>query len=89
MKIQRLSSEYLSRLGHRIKLLRTYLKIDQKMLAIHLETVPSQISKIELGKSAPTLNYLLKIKKLANQDEYLRENLSWDWLLEGKGRGFL
>ena len=89
MKTQRLANEYLAGLGLRIKLLRTYLKIDQRKLAKHLETVPSQISKIESGKSAPTLYYLLKIKELANNDDYLRENLSWDWLIDGRGRGFL
>ena len=89
MKTQRLPNEYLEGLGLRIKLLRTYLKIDQRVMARHLETVPSQISKIESGKSAPTLYYLLKIKELADKDDYLGENLSWGWLLEGKGRGFL
>ena len=87
MKIQNLKSEYLIDLGHRIKLVRTFLKYDQKMLAEFLSTVPSQISKIESGKSAPTLYYLLRIKELVDQDDYLRENLSWDLLLEGKGRG--
>ena len=87
MKTQKLKTEYLIDLGHRIKLVRTYLKYDQKMLAEFLSTVPSQISKIESGKSAPTLYYLLRIKELADQDDYLSENLTWNWLLEGKGRG--
>jgi len=87
MKKQRLESEYLSDLGHRIKLIRTYMKYDQRMLAEYLKTSPSQVSKFESGKSAPTLYYLLKIKELANQDEDLRENLSWSWLLEGEGKG--
>lgn len=89
MKSQRLKSEYLSELGHRIKLIRTYMKYDQKMLADYLETSPSQVSKFEAGKSAPTLYYLLMVKELAGQDDYLRENLSWSWLLEGRGKGFL
>ena len=87
MRTQNLTNQYLMDLGHRIKLVRTYLKYDQKMLAESLSTVPSQISKIESGKSAPTLFYLLRIKELADKDDYLRENLSWNWLLEGKGRG--
>ena len=61
MKIKKLKNEYLINLGHRIKLVRTYLKYDQKMLAEFLSTVPSQISKIESGKSAPTLYYLLRV----------------------------
>ena len=89
MKSQRLKSEYLSELGHRIKLIRTYMKYDQKMLAGYIETSPSQISKIEAGKSAPTLYYLLMIKRLADQDAYLQENLSWTWVLEGSGKGVL
>ena len=87
MQIQRLPKEYLIELGHRIKLIRTYMKYDQRMLADYLKTVPSQISKIEQGKSAPNLYYLLMIKQLADQDEYLRENLSWKWILEGTGKG--
>jgi len=87
MKKQRLEIEYLSELGLRIKLIRTYMKYDQKMLAEYLKTSPSQVSKFESGKSAPTLYYLLMIKKLAHQDEYLRERLSWSWLLEGIGKG--
>ena len=89
MKTQRLKSEYLIELGHRIKLIRTYMKYDQKMLAEFLETSPSQVSKFEAGKSAPTLFYLLKIKELADQDDNLRKNLTWKLLLEGKGKGFL
>ena len=89
MKTQRLKSEYLSELGHRIKLIRTCMKYDQKMLAEYLKTSPSQVSKFESGKSPPTLYYLLKIKELADQDDNLRRNLTWKWLLEGKGKGFL
>lgn len=36
MKLQRLSPEYLEELGNRIKLVRTYLKYDQKKLAKYL-----------------------------------------------------
>ena len=89
MKIQRLEKDYLIDLGHRIKLIRTYLKYDQKMLAEYLKTSPAQISKIESGKQAPNLYYLLMIKKLVDKDEYLRKNLSWDWILEGVGRGVI
>ena len=76
-------------LGHRIKLLRTYLKYDQKQLSQYLRTSQSQLSKIEAGKAAPGLYHLLMIKRLADTDEYLRENLFWRWLLEGRGKGLL
>ena len=89
MKTQRLEIEYLSELGLRIKLIRTYMKYDQKMLAEYLKTSASQVSKFEAGQSAPTLYYLLMIKELANQNDDLRENLSWSWLLEGKGKGVI
>jgi len=45
------------------------------------------MSKIEAGKAEPGIYHLLMIKKLADTDEYLRENLTWSWLLEGKGKG--
>lgn len=87
MKLQRLSPEYLEALGTRIKTIRTYLKYDQKQLSQYLRTAQSQLSKIEAGKAEPGIYHLLMIKKLADQDEYLREHLTWSWLLEGKGRG--
>jgi transcriptional regulator with XRE-family HTH domain len=87
MKLQRLSSDYLLELGTRIKTIRTYLKYDQKQLAEYLRTAASQMSKIEAGKAEPGIYHLLMIKKLADTDEYLRENLTWSWLLEGKGKG--
>jgi hypothetical protein len=49
----------------------------------------SQLSKIELGRSAPTLYQVLRIRRIAEEDEYLRENLSWEWILEGKGKGII
>jgi len=42
---------------------------------------------IEAGKAEPGIYHLLMIKKLAGTDDYLRENLTWAWLLEGKGKG--
>lgn len=87
MKQQRLSPEYLAEIGNRIKLVRTSLKYDQKQLAKYLRTAQSQLSKIEAGKAEPAIYHLLMIKKLADTDEYLRENLTWSWLLEGKGKG--
>ena len=87
MKVHRLSPEYLIELGTRIKTIRTYLKYDQKRLAQYLRTAASQMSKIEAGKAEPGIYHLLMIKKLADTDEYLRENLTWSWLLEGKGKG--
>lgn len=87
MKLQRLSPDYLIELGNRIKLVRTYLKYDQKKLAKYLRTAQSQLSKIEAGKAEPGIYHLLMIKKLADTDDYLRDNLTWTWLLEGKGKG--
>ena len=87
MKVQRLSSEYLAEVGNRIKLVRTYLKYDQKQLSQYLQTSQSQLSKIEAGKAEPGIYHLLMIKKLADTDDYLRGNLTWSWLLEGKGKG--
>ena len=37
-------------------------------------------------KSAPTLFQLIRIERLAEENDYLRENLTWEWTLEGKGR---
>jgi len=89
MKTQKISEEYLQELGHRLKIIRTFLKIDQRQMAILMKTGQSQISKIESGRSVPTLNQLLKIKEIAQKDDYLRENLSWDWILEGRGKGII
>jgi DNA-binding XRE family transcriptional regulator len=89
MKIQKLSGEYLLDLGHRIKIIRTVLKLDQQQMSELIGTAQSQISKIEIGRSAPTLHHLLMIKKFGEKDEYLRENLTWEWILEGKGKGII
>jgi transcriptional regulator with XRE-family HTH domain len=78
---------YLAEFGHRLKLIRTYLKLDQKQLSELMNTAQSQISKIESGQSAPTVYQLMKIKEIAERDNNLRENLSWEWLLRGKGKG--
>ena len=83
------SDEYLQELGHRVKIIRTFLKLDQKQLSKLLKIGQSQMSKIEAGRSAPTLFHLTRIKKLAEEDEYLRDNLSWEWILEGKGKGII
>jgi len=89
MKTQKLSEEYLLEIGLRLKLIRTQLKLDQRKMSELMDTAQSQISKIEIGRSAPTLHYLLKIKEIAEKDDYLRENLSWEWILEGKGKGMI
>jgi len=89
MKNKKLSEEYLFKLGHRLRIIRTYLKLDQKQMSEMLETAQSQISKLESGRSAPTLFQLLKIKEIAEKNDYLRENLSWEWVLEGKGKGMI
>lgn len=89
MKTQMLPEEYLQELGHRLKVIRTFLKMDQRQMSKWMKTGQSQISKIEAGRSAPTLYQLIRIKKIADENDYLRENLSWEWLLEGKGKGII
>jgi len=89
MKTQSLPEEYLAEFGHRLKLIRTYLRLDQKKMSERMHTAQSQISKIEAGRSAPTMYHLIMIKRIADEDDYLRENLSWEWILEGKGKGVI
>lgn len=89
MESKKLSEEYLKKLGNRLKLIRTHLGKDQKQMSVYLKTAQSQISKLEAGNSPPTLYQLIEIKKLAEKDDYLRENLSWEWILEGKGKGII
>ena len=89
MKIQKLPDEYLEKLGHRLKVIRTLLKLDQRQMSKRMKTGQSQISKIEAGRAAPTLHQLMTIKRMAEEDEYLRVNLSWEWILEGKGKGIV
>ena len=89
MKTQKLSEEYLLELGLRLKLIRTQLKLDQRNMSELMDKAQSQISKIEIGRSAPTLHYLLKMKEIAEKDDYLHDNLSWEWILEGKGKGII
>ena len=83
------SDEYLQELGHRIRIIRTFLKLDQKDLSKLLKIGQSQMSKIESGRSAPTLQELTRIKRLAEENDYLRDNLSWEWIMDGKGRGII
>ena len=54
-----------------------------------MDTAQSQISKIETGQSAPTLYQLLKIKRITEENDHLREALSWEWLLKGKEKGII
>lgn len=89
MRSQKLSKEYIEELGHRLKLIRIFLKLDQKQMSELMETAQSQISKIEVGRAAPSIYQLLKIKKITDKNDFLRDNLSWDWLIEGKGKGLL
>ena len=89
MKRRGLSEDYLFKLGHRIRIIRTFLKLDQKQMSESTQIAQSQISKIESGRAAPTLNQLLEIKKLADENDQLHENLTWDWILEGKGEGLI
>lgn len=89
MKIQNLSEEYMQGLGHRLRVIRTFLKLDQRQMANLLKTGQSQLSKIELGRQGPSLYQLIRIKRIAEEDDYLRESLSWEWILEGKGKGII
>ena len=89
MKTQYLPNEYLKELGHRLRIIRTHLKLDQRQMSDLIKTGQSQISKIESGRSAPTLYQLIQIKKIAEESDYLNENLSWEWIFEGKGKKML
>ena len=89
MKTQNLSMEYLEGLGHRLKIIRTFLKMDQRQMSKLLKTGQSQLSKIESGRSATNLYQLIRIKEISEKNDYLRENLSWEWVLEGKGKGII
>jgi len=40
-----------------------------------------------VGEAEPGIYHLLVIKRLADPEIYLRENLSCPWLLERKGKG--
>ena len=84
-----LSDEYIQELGHRLRIIRTFLKLDQKEMSKLLKIGQSQMSKIESGRSAPTIQELTRIKRLAEENDYLRENLSWEWIMDGKGRGIV
>jgi len=81
--------EYLQELGHRVRIIRTFLKLDQKEMSKLLKIGQSQMSKIESGRSAPTIQELTRIKRLAEENDYLRDNLSWEWIMDGKGRGIV
>jgi transcriptional regulator with XRE-family HTH domain len=89
MRIQKLPHEYLQNLSHRLRIIRTFLRLDQKEMAKLMKTGQSQVSKIESGRSAPTLYQLRTIKNLADENDYLRDNLTWEWILEGKGKGII
>jgi len=89
MKTQKLSKEQLKAVGHRLKVVRTILNLDQRQMSESMGTAQSQISKIEIGRSPPTLYQLIKVKELADQNDSLRDHLTWEWLLEGKGKGVI
>ena len=65
------------------------MRLDQLKMSKLLKIGQSQMSKIEAGRSAPTLYQLIRLKRIAEEDDYLRENLSWEWILEGKGKGII
>jgi len=88
MKVQRLPKEYLAVFGMRFRLVRTVLGLDQFEMAKALETAQSQVSRIEMGKTGPSLHQLLVIKQLAEDHESLKD-MTWEWLLQGRGRGLI
>jgi transcriptional regulator with XRE-family HTH domain len=85
MNKQRLSPDYLQRFGDRLRLVRSVLRFDQKDMSEALNTSQAQVSKIEAGKTGPTLYYLLRLKKVMEEHPDLRD-VPWDWILEGKGK---
>ena len=89
MKSKKLPDKYLAELGNRIKIIRTYLNVDQKKMAELTSIAQSQISKIETGKAAPSLKQLIKIKTIAEKNKDISEGLSWEWIIEGKGKGVI
>lgn len=89
MKVQVLPEEHFRGLGHRLKIIRTFLNLDQREMSKLIKTRQLHISKIESGRTAPTLYQLMTIKRLSEQNDYLRKNLSWEWILEGNGKGIL
>ena len=89
MKNKDISEDYLRELGHRFKIIRTFLKLDQSKMSQLLNIGQSQLSKIEAGRSAPTIYQLIRLKKISEEDNYLRESLTWEWILEGKGKGII
>lgn len=89
MKIRQLTDEYLFELGHRIRVVRTFLRLSQRDFALEIKTSAAHVSKLESGQCPPNLFHIIRIMELAKQDAYLKEHLSWDWLLEGTGKGVL
>jgi len=89
MVTRRISDDYLFVLGQRIKIIRAFLELGQKQLAALMGVTQSQLSKIEAGRSVPTLHQLLLIKELAEGNERLGDQLTWEWLLQGKGQGII
>ncbi|MDY6839624.1 MAG: helix-turn-helix transcriptional regulator [Thermodesulfobacteriota bacterium] len=85
MNKQRLSPDYLQKLGERLRLIRSILRYDQKDMSDALETAQSQVSKIEAGKAGPTLYQLLRLKRVMEEHPDLRD-VPWEWLLDGKGK---
>jgi len=89
MKTKNSSEDYLRELGHRFKIIRTFLNFDQSKMSKVMKIGQSQMSKIEAGRSAPTIYQLIRLKKISEEDDYLRENLTWEWIMEGKGKGII
>jgi transcriptional regulator with XRE-family HTH domain len=74
----KITEEYLQEIDHRLRIIRTFLELDQRQMAKLMKTAQSHIFKIESGRSAPILYQLIKIERIAEEDNYLRESLSWE-----------
>ena len=85
MKTRQFPENYLVDLEHRIGLVLTYLRLDQKSFARMLQTSQSKLPRMESGNSASTLNQLITIKRLCDQSGFIRGDMPWAWLLEGQG----
>ena len=63
MKTNNLSEDYLREVGHRFKIIRTFLRFDQMKMSQIMKIGQSQMSKIEVGSPAPTIYQLIRLKK--------------------------
>jgi len=72
-------------IGQRIRIVRTYLRLNQEKLAETLSMSQSQLSRIESGFTPPTVQHLRIIRNIANSSKAIHGKLCWEWLIEGSG----